>query len=984
MQEFLPFRLDTVNQCLWRRQGTAHDERILLTPKAFAVLRYLVEHAGRLVTQEELLEAVWPETHVQPEVLKSRIFEVRSALGDRPKTPRFIETLPRRGYRFIAMVHESLTAAHALPAPPAHGQLVGREGILETLRACLHRALRSQRQLVFVTGEPGIGKTALVDAFQHQATADVPGLRLARGQCLEGYGGMEAYYPMLEALGQLGRGAGGDAVVQTLATHAPTWLVQFPALLTRAHRDTLQRELQGATRERMLRELAELLEVLTAARPLLLVFEDLQWVDHATVDLLAALARRRAPAQLLVVGTYRPGDLAMGQPPLRALTQELQGHQLCHDLALEPLSAADVAAYLAAAAAGAPLPEGLAGLVSRHSAGNPLFMRAVLDHLTQQGLLAREPDGWQLRVPIAALAVGVPESVRQMLDAQIGHLRPEEQRLLEVASVAGTVFTASVCAAAADQEPEDFEARCETLARQQHLVRASGPHQVLPDGSLAPCYAFVHALYREVCYGRQAPGRRATLHRRLGERMEVVFATQLPDVAAELAYHFEAGAAWARAVTYLRLVADTAEQRYAYREAATTLRRALALVPHLPETPERTQQSLTLHIALGAALLMTKGPAAPEVEHTYTQARALCQQVGEPSQLVSVLFGLWRFYLARAQCHRARELGDTLLGLAQPADDPALAVVAHYALGATWFSLGALPAARLHLEAGIARYTPDQRRAPVFRTGLDLGVACQFYAAITLWLLGYPTQALARLHEALALAQELSHPYSLAYARCWAAMVSQLRRDVPAVHKQAEAVVTLSTEQGFPQLAAIGTIVRGWALAMQGQGEEGLAQIRQGITSCRATGAAVTVPFFCTMLAEVCDHLGYTEDGLQALAEAHTLVEQHDERWWEAEICRLQGVLLLRQPMPQEAEAEAWLQRALAVASRQEAKALELRAAMSLSRLGQQQGKQAEAHALLAPIYGWFTEGFDTADLQEAKALLNALGSSDHDGPSIP
>jgi predicted ATPase len=204
-------------------------------------------------------------------------------------------------------------------------------------------------------------------------------------------------------------------------------------------------------------------------------------------------------------------------------------------------------------------------------------------------------------------------------------------------------------------------------------------------------------------------------------------------------------------------------------------------------------------------------------------------------------------------------------------------------------------------------------------------------------------------------------------------MVSQLRRDVPAVHKQAEAVVTLSTEQGFPQLAAIGTIVRGWALAMQGQGEEGLAQIRQGITSCRATGAAVTVPFFCTMLAEVCDHLGYTEDGLQALAEAHTLVEQHDERWWKAEICRLQGVCLLRQPMPQEAEAEAWLQRALAVARRQEAKALELRVAMSLARLWQQQGQRAEAHALLAPIYGWFTEGFDTADLQEAKALLEAL-----------
>jgi len=602
MQDFPPFRLDTINQCLWRLQETAQDERILLAPKAFAVLRYLVEHAGRLVTQDELLDAVWPETHVQPEVLKSRIFEVRSALGDRPKTPRFIETLPRRGYRFIATVHDSPAATSAVPLPPADSHLVGRAGMLETLRACLHQAVQGQRQLVFVTGEPGIGKTALVDAFQQQAMAEVPGLRLARGQCLEGYGGMEAYYPMLEALGALWRGAGGDAVVQTLATHAPTWLVQFPALVTREHRDTLQRELLGATRERMLREIAATLETLTVGRPLLLVFEDLQWVHHATVDLLAALARRRAPAQLLLVATYRPPvDAAFWQHPLQALTQELLVHQLCHELVVAPLSKADVAAYLVATSAGARLPEDLAELVYRHSEGNPLFMRAALDHLTQQGLIAREADGWSLLVPIETIALGVPESLRQMIDAQIARLRPEEQRTLEVASVAGAVCTASVCAVAAHQEAEHFEALCETLARRQHMVRAAGPHQ-LPDGSISQRYEFVHALYREVCYGRQAPGRRATLHRRLGERMEVVFATQVHDVASELAYHFEAGADWGRAIVYLRLVADTAGRRYAYREAATTLQHALTLVPHLPEASERTQHALPLYSTLGAAL----------------------------------------------------------------------------------------------------------------------------------------------------------------------------------------------------------------------------------------------------------------------------------------------------------------------------------------------------------------------------------------------
>ena len=245
--------------------------------------------------------------------------------------------------------------------------------------------------------------------------------------------------------------------------------------------------------------------------------------------------------------------------------------------------------------------------------------------------------------------------------------------------------------------------------------------------------------------------------------------------------------------------------------------------------------------------------------------------------------------------------------------------------------------------------------------------------ALTLWLLGYPEQALARVHEALTLAHELAHAFSLAFARCWVATVSQLCRDVPAVHEHAEAAVTRATEQGFPLWIAHGTPVRGWALALQGQGEEGMAQVLQGITAWRATGAVQLVPYFSTLLADVCGHRGHTAEGLQALAEAYTLIEQHEERWWEAEVCRLRGVLLLRQAVPQPEEAEACFQRALEVARRQQAKSLELRAAMSLARLWQQQDRRAEAHALLAPVYGWFTEGFDTVDLQEAKALLEEV-----------
>jgi predicted ATPase len=443
-----------------------------------------------------------------------------------------------------------------------------------------------------------------------------------------------------------------------------------------------------------------------------------------------------------------------------------------------------------------------------------------------------------------------------------------------------------------------------------------------------------------------------------------------PELVAQ--HYTEAGCA-EQAVVYWQRAGQHASDRSAYLEAISHLTTGIELLKTLPETPEHIQHAVTLYIALGAALIVAKGQAAPEVEHAYTQARALCQQAGETPQLVSVLYGLYRFYVGRSQLHTARELGETLLRLAHQAHDSALAVIAHDALGGTCFWLGALPAARQHLEAGIARYTPDQRRAPAFRMGQDPGVGCQVHAARTLWLLGYPEQALARLDEALALAHELSHPYSLAWARCAAAWVSQLRRDIPTVYEHAEAAVALASEQDFPQWVAYGMSVRGWVLAMQGQGEEGLAQIRRGIAAYRTTGAALLVPYFCTMLAEVSDHLGHPEDGLQALAEAHTLVEQQEIRYWEAEVCRLRGVLLLRQTVPQQVEAEAWLQRALDVARRQEAKALELRAAMSLSRLWQQQGKRQAAHDLLAEVYGWFTEGFDTADLQEARALLDVL-----------
>src|SRR5882724_1478795 len=417
MKEFPPFRLDALNQCLWRIGEMQSQERIVVTPKAFAVLEYLVERAGQLVTHGELLEGVWPDRMVEPQAVKKRILDVRNALGDSPKNPEFIETVPKRGYRFIAPVSRHIASRDRVSAKSPQGPLVGRNRVLTELHCRLQQAMTGERQIVFITGEAGIGKTALTDEFLRQSGSAALSIRIATGQCLEGYGGKEPYYPMLDALGRLCAGSRAEAIVRVLAARAPTWLVQFPALLKREHREMLQREILGTTRERMLREICEALEAITAECPLLLVFEDLQWVDHSTMDLVSALARRQVPAKLMLVATCRPLDLEPRGHPLKTLTQDLLVRRLCREFALAALTEAEVGEYLAARWSGTSLPQGLSALLHRHSEGNPLFMVAALDHMTKRALISQENGSWQLKVPLAQIELAVPDDLRRMICA---------------------------------------------------------------------------------------------------------------------------------------------------------------------------------------------------------------------------------------------------------------------------------------------------------------------------------------------------------------------------------------------------------------------------------------------------------------------------------------------------------------------------------------------------------------------------------------
>jgi predicted ATPase len=679
--------------------------------------------------------------------------------------------------------------------------------------------------------------------------------------------------PVLEALGRLCREPEGERLIGLLGRHAPTWLVQIPALIDDAELEALQRKVQGVTRERMLRELAEAVEVLTAETPLVLVLEDLQWSDYSTLDLIPYLAQRRGSARLLLLGTYRPADVIVSGNPLRAIRQELQVHGQCEEMSLRFLTATEVSQYLAArfavgAHGRAPLQE-LGRVIYQSTDGNPLFMVNVVDYLVAQGMVGEVEGQWQLQARVEEVVGGVPEGLRQLIEKQVERLPAEEQQILEAASVAGGEFSAMAVAAGLEEKVEQTEEWCEGMVRRGHFLRA---------------------------HGTETLSRRLRLHRRIGEGGEVVYGSRVGEIAAELAMHFERGQDYRRAVQYLGQAAQTALRRSAHREAIDHLTKGLELLKTLPDTPERAQQELMLQITLGAPLIATKGYAAPEVERVYTRARELYQQVGDSAQLFPVLWGLWAFYFVREELRKAHELGEQLFTLARSIQDPALLLEAHAVLGYTLYCLGEFISAREHVEQGVALYDPQQHCSlAVVYAGQDPKVACLSLAAWVLWMFGYPDQALKRVHEALTLAQELSHPYSLAFALCFAAQLHQYRREAQAAQERAEAAITLSTEQGFPFFLAMGTILRGWALAEQGQGEEGSAQIRQGLAAYRATGAERSRICYLALLAEAYGKAGQTKEGLAVLAEALAVVHRNGERWVESELYRLKGELTLAQ-----------------------------------------------------------------------------------------
>jgi predicted ATPase len=879
-------RFDPQTGRLW-----AGRREVALTPRAAAVLAVLVARAGQPVTRHELFQSVWGDTVVSDAALTACIQELRGALDDDARRPRFIETRHRRGYRFAARVVPA--PSRGTPAPPVPepaAAVVGRERELSELRACLARAVNGTRQIVFVTGEPGIGKTTLTELFLAEA-ARGDRLRIAQGRCIETHGAGEAYLPLLEALTRLCREPGGQPVTRLLRRHAPTWLTQMRSVLSASELRTLERQTSGATRERMLRELAEAVEVLAADVPLILWLEDLHWSDPPTVDWLGYLARRPGPARVLVLASFRPASTP-GQP-LDAVKDELRMRGHCHEVALTPLDETAVGDYLARRFPADQAFDALAGMIHARTGGNPLFVVNVADDLVRRGVVIERSGRWEVEDPPGLVQIAIPEDVRRMIGHQLDRVRPGERQILQAASVAGVEFSAALVAAAEQRGHDQVERACADLAERGTFLTSRGD-ETWPDGTVAGRYGFRHALYQQVVYERTPAARRAELHRRIGQRLEAGLRERAVEVATELAMHFERGREPRRAIHYLRVAGETATRRSAAGEAVRHLTQALDLLGGQPDTPERAEQEVALQIALGGPLMAIKGRGACEVEQAYARAQELCQRIGDTPQLFAVVWGLFLFRRSRGEIDRAHAFATRLPALARAAGDPGLVIQAHHALWATRFARGELTAVADHVGQALALYDPDRHAALAAVYGNhDAAVCALGHGAWALELSGEPEQASRQSAEALALARRLGHPFSEAHALLYAARLHQFRGDWRATRDRAEAAAMLARERGFVQLQAWAAVTGGWALAEAGETSEGLARVRDGVAAIRALGSEDFKTYFLGLLAATLARAGEHAAALEAVTEALGAVERSGERFYAAELHRHQGELLL-------------------------------------------------------------------------------------------
>lgn len=842
-------------------------------------------------------------------------------------------------------------------------RFVGRDRELAALHALLAHVTQGRGQVIGIVGEAGLGKSRLLYEFHESFSGPSKPVTYLEGFCLS-YGSVMPYLPILDLL----RYTCDILETDTIATvvrkvHAALENLGIapensaPYLLQLLGVTEARERLSGLPPETIKARAFELLRQMcfnaSQRQPLIITIENVHWIDKTSEDFIHSLVDSLAQTSILFLATYRPGY----RPPWLDKSYATQ-------LSLQPLAAQESLQVVQSLCPSEPLPAPLTQTLLGKAEGNPFLLEEMVQALLDQNVFAKAGQN--------VLEVQFPATVQGVLSARMDRLDDAAKALLQTVAVFGRDFSWRLLRQVVDYPEDDLRRLLATLQHAEFLYAQ--------PTLLEPEYTFKHALTQEVAYQSLRLDQRMALHERTAQAIERLFHDRLEEYYSELAHHYHCSGNTILAVTYLQRAGQQAAQRSAYTEAISHLHVALELLNKLPDTPERLQHELTIQTTLGPALIVIRGQAAPEVQRVYARARALCREAGETSQLFPVLWGLWVYYVVRAELQTARELAEQLLALGQRSQDTALLLAAYRALGVTLFWRGEFAAAQAYLEQGINLYDLQQHRALALLYGEDLGVGCLAYAACATWLLGYPARALAHSDEALALARRLEHPVSLARALTFAAALHHLRREPQAAQAKAQEAMSIASTQGFAFWLGESTLYHGWALAELGQTEAGIAQMQQGLHASRATGAEVSRPYWLVPLAAVYGKAGQAEVGLGVLTDMLAATSKADEHYYGAELLRLRGELLLQDSATETVEArrreaESNFAQALDIARQQQAKALELRAAMGMGRLWSAQGKTRQAYQLVADVYHWFTEGLETADLQEARQLLAEFAS---------
>jgi TOMM system kinase/cyclase fusion protein len=850
--------------------------------------------------------------------------------------------------------------------------LVGRESEVTLLQERWQQAKSGQGQVVLLSGDAGIGKSRLVQMLKEHVANEPHMLWECRSLS---YFENTALFPLTDLFQRLLQLEAEDSpdekfgkleyalsqyrlpLEETVSLFAP--LLSLPIPEDRYPLLNLSPQRQ---RQKTLETIVAILLELAERQSVLFILEDLHWTDPTTLALLNLLMDQTPTASLFVLLTCRP----YFQP-------SWHHRSYLTEMTLNHLSHTQVAQIVTGMTDGKTFPAEVLQQIIEKTDGIPLFVEEITKTILESGQLTAANGHYELAGSLSTLTI--PATLQDSLMARLDRL-VTAKAVAQYAAVIGRQFPYDLLLAVSQLDEATLQRELGRLVEAEIVYQRGLPPQAT--------YVFKHALIQDAAYQSLLKSTRQQYHQRIAQVLEAQFPEIVTTEPELLAHHYAEAGLLAQALPYWQQAGQRASERSAHLEAIAHLTKGLEVLTTLPDTPERAWHELELQIALGPALMAIQGWGSPAVEQAYSRARALCRQVGDTPQLFPVLWGLWGWYQMRGALGMAQGVGEQLLALAQGTHDRALLLLAHNVLGDNAIWLGEFAAARAHMEQGLACYDAQQHHPLAVRYGgFDPGLHSRYHAAFALWALGYPDQALERSQDALTLARALAHPQSWASAAAHVAMFHSLRREWQAAQELAEAGMALAREQGFPLWLAWGTIQWGWALAEQGHIEAGIAQMRQGLAAWRATGTELIRPYFLGLLAEAYQKGGQTAAGLGAIDEALALVQQHQETFCEAELYRLKGELLLSLSAGHAAEAEACFHSALDIARRQSANSWELRTTMSLARLWQWQGKRTEARELLAPVYGWFTEGFDTADLQEAKVLLDALASRGAGGHAL-